>query len=172
MSRDWLNLILVRRAAERKRRQVYRSEMHGQLPFDVKGMDDAVPTIDFTPNRAADPPYSLERTDVDGAVLSFGSLVSARLIVPLWYFHRPTRRFGRPRNFYQIHQRCRCYRFHGGSSDVPRKTDRKDGRHRVGFRQDCRKITYAGSCYPSLSINQHLPCSVICLLARITPEAM
>lgn len=43
--------------------------MHGQLPFDVKGMDDAVPTIDFTPDRAVDPPYSLERIDVDGIVL-------------------------------------------------------------------------------------------------------
>jgi len=43
--------------------------MHGQLPFDIKGMDDAVPTIDFTPDRVADPPYSLERVDVDGIVL-------------------------------------------------------------------------------------------------------
>lgn len=43
--------------------------MHGQLPFDVKGMDDAVPTVDFTPDRVADPPYSLERVDVDGIVL-------------------------------------------------------------------------------------------------------
>lgn len=46
---------------------MYRGEMLGQLPFDVKGMDDAVPTIDFTPNRVADPPYSLERADVEGA---------------------------------------------------------------------------------------------------------
>jgi autophagy-related protein 11 len=43
--------------------------MHGQLPFDVKGMDDAVPTIDFTPERVTDPPYPLERVDVDGIVL-------------------------------------------------------------------------------------------------------
>jgi len=43
--------------------------MHGQLPFDIKGIDDAVPTIDFTPDRVADPPYSLERVDVDGIVL-------------------------------------------------------------------------------------------------------
>lgn len=43
--------------------------MHGQLPFDVKGMDDGVPTIDFSPDRIADPPYSLERMDVDGIVL-------------------------------------------------------------------------------------------------------
>ena len=48
---------------------MYRGEMHGQLPFDVKGMDDAVPTIDFTPDRVPDPPYSLERVDVDGIVL-------------------------------------------------------------------------------------------------------
>lgn len=50
---------------------MYRGEMHGQLPFDVKGMDDVVPTIDFTPERVADPPYSLERIDVDGIVLRF-----------------------------------------------------------------------------------------------------
>lgn len=50
---------------------MYRGEMHGQLPFDIKGMDDAVPTIDFTPDRGADPPYSLERVDVDGIVLRF-----------------------------------------------------------------------------------------------------
>ena len=43
--------------------------MHGQLPFEVKGMDDAVPTIDFSPTRVADPPYPLERVDVDGTVL-------------------------------------------------------------------------------------------------------
>ena len=54
---------------------MYRGEMHGQLPFDVKGMDDAVPTIDFTPNRVTDPPYSLERVDVDGAVPHFSFVV-------------------------------------------------------------------------------------------------
>jgi hypothetical protein len=42
--------------------------MHGQLPFEVKGMGDAVPTIDFSPDRVADPPYSLERVDVNGTV--------------------------------------------------------------------------------------------------------
>jgi len=49
--------------------------MHGQLPFDVKGMDDAVPTIHFTPNRVVDPPYSLERGDVDGTVPHFSFVV-------------------------------------------------------------------------------------------------
>lgn len=47
---------------------MYRGEMHGQLPFEVKGMDDTVPTIDFTPERVPDPPYPLERTDVDGSI--------------------------------------------------------------------------------------------------------
>jgi len=46
--------------------------MHGQLPFDVKGMDDAVPIIDFSPDRVADPPYPLERADVDGSVFHSG----------------------------------------------------------------------------------------------------
>ncbi|KAF9443803.1 putative peripheral membrane protein [Macrolepiota fuliginosa MF-IS2] len=52
-------------AGERKRRQVYRSEVHGQLPFDTRGMDDAVPTIDFSPTGHTDAAYSLERADVD-----------------------------------------------------------------------------------------------------------
>ena len=73
MEIDRISLISARRAAERKRRQVYRGEMHGQLPFDIKGMDDAVPTIDFSPPRVADPPYPLERVDVDGSVQHSGS---------------------------------------------------------------------------------------------------
>ena len=58
------------RAAERKRRQVYRGEVHGQLPFDPKGMEDAVPSIDFSPSggKDADGLYTLERTDVSGTV--------------------------------------------------------------------------------------------------------
>ncbi|KAI0277952.1 hypothetical protein BGY98DRAFT_976913 [Russula aff. rugulosa BPL654] len=55
-------------AAERKRRQVYRGEVHGQLPFDPKGMEDAVPSIDFSTSggKDADSVYNLERTDVSG----------------------------------------------------------------------------------------------------------
>lgn len=57
------------RAAERKRRQVYRGEVHGQLPFDLKGIEDAVPSIDFSPSGGKDPDslYTLERTDVSSA---------------------------------------------------------------------------------------------------------
>lgn len=40
--------------------------MHGLLPFDTKGMDDPVPTIDFSPTGSLDSPYALERVDVDG----------------------------------------------------------------------------------------------------------
>lgn len=63
---------ILPRAAERKRRQVYRGEVHGQLPFDPKGVDDAVPSIDFSPTggKDADSPYTLERTDVSGAFLT------------------------------------------------------------------------------------------------------
>ncbi|KAG2363479.1 putative peripheral membrane protein [Suillus spraguei] len=52
-------------ASERKRRQVYRGEVHGQLPFDTKGMDDVVPTIDFSPSGGKEPSYSLNREDID-----------------------------------------------------------------------------------------------------------
>ncbi|KAG2142447.1 putative peripheral membrane protein [Suillus clintonianus] len=52
-------------ASERKRRQVYRGEVHGQLPFDTKGIDDVVPTIDFSPSGSKEPTYSLNREDID-----------------------------------------------------------------------------------------------------------
>ncbi|CAA7264383.1 unnamed protein product [Cyclocybe aegerita] len=52
-------------ASERKRRQVYRSEVHGQLPFETRGMDDPVPTIDFSPTGGTEAAYSFERSDVD-----------------------------------------------------------------------------------------------------------
>jgi len=63
---------ILPRAAERKRRQVYRGEVHGQLPFDPKGVDDAVPSIDFSASggKDADSPYTLERADVSGAFLT------------------------------------------------------------------------------------------------------
>ncbi|KAL0959683.1 hypothetical protein HGRIS_011381 [Hohenbuehelia grisea] len=53
-------------ASEKKRRQVYRGEVHGQLPFEAKGMDDPVPTLDFSSSATAEFTYSLEREDVDG----------------------------------------------------------------------------------------------------------
>jgi len=60
----------VNRASERKRRQVHRGEVHGQLPFETRGMDDPVPTIDFSPSGNLDAQaYSLEREDVDGTLL-------------------------------------------------------------------------------------------------------
>jgi hypothetical protein len=62
---------ILLRAAERKRRQVYRGEVHGQLPFDPKGMDDAVPSIDFSPSGGnVDSPYTLERTDISSTFSS------------------------------------------------------------------------------------------------------
>lgn len=62
-------------ASERKRRQVYRGEVHGQLPFDTKGMDLPVPTIDFSPSGSTDSAYSLERADVEGFFLMLRELL-------------------------------------------------------------------------------------------------
>ena len=56
----------LRRSNERKRRQAYRNEVQGELPFEVKGLDDTVPSIDFSPSGSNDSPYTLERTDIDG----------------------------------------------------------------------------------------------------------
>ncbi|KAF8903289.1 hypothetical protein CPB84DRAFT_1814678 [Gymnopilus junonius] len=64
-SRSILEVMAKVSASERKRRQVYRSEIHGQLPFETRGMDDPVPTVDFSPYGGMDFVYSFERSDVD-----------------------------------------------------------------------------------------------------------
>ena len=65
----FISLTFLSRAVERKRRQAYRGEVHGQLPFDPKGMDDAVPSVDFSPSgsRDTDSPYTLERAEISSA---------------------------------------------------------------------------------------------------------
>ncbi|PFH49900.1 hypothetical protein AMATHDRAFT_62171 [Amanita thiersii Skay4041] len=70
-------------ANERKRRQVYRGEVHGQLPFDTPGMDDPVPSIDFSPSGNPDPHYSLEREDVEGLLRLFDELEQSASSDPL-----------------------------------------------------------------------------------------
>ncbi|KAF7360793.1 ATG11 domain-containing protein [Mycena venus] len=67
-------------ASERKRRQVHRGEVHGQLPFETRRMDDPVPTIDFSPSGNLDghsESYSLEREDVDGLLRVLDDLEAA-----------------------------------------------------------------------------------------------
>jgi autophagy-related protein 11 len=51
---------------ERKRRQVYRSEVHGQLPFDPRGMDEPAPTMEISTSGGEEPPISMERHDIAG----------------------------------------------------------------------------------------------------------
>ncbi|KAJ6497909.1 hypothetical protein C8R45DRAFT_1130512 [Mycena sanguinolenta] len=64
-------------ASERKRRQVHRGEVHGQFPFETRGMDDAVPMIDFSPSGNQDASYSLEREDIDGLLRVLDDLENA-----------------------------------------------------------------------------------------------
>ncbi|KAF8218322.1 putative peripheral membrane protein [Mycena galopus ATCC 62051] len=64
-------------ASERKRRQVHRGEVHGQLPFETRGMEDPIPTIDFSPSGNLDASYSLEREDVDGLLRVLDDLENA-----------------------------------------------------------------------------------------------
>lgn len=52
-------------SSERKRRQIYRGEVHGQLPFNTTGLDESVPEIDFTPSGGRDVQYTIERGDVE-----------------------------------------------------------------------------------------------------------
>ena len=52
------------RATERKRRQVYRGEVHGQLPFESKGMDEPTPMIEVSTTGHTDSVFSLAREDI------------------------------------------------------------------------------------------------------------
>jgi len=49
---------------ERKQRQIFRGEVHGQLPFDTKGIDDAVPAMEITSTGLGTSGYSIEREDL------------------------------------------------------------------------------------------------------------
>ena len=88
-----VTLTFLSRGVERKRRQVYRGEVHGQLPFDPKGMDDAVPSIDFSPSggRDTDSLYTLERADISSAWR-----ITALLRISDWSFSLSTRSSTRP----------------------------------------------------------------------------
>ena len=63
---------IVSRAAERNRRQAFRGEVHGRLPFDLIGMHDTVPSLNLSLSggRDTDSPYSLERSDIKSAYSS------------------------------------------------------------------------------------------------------
>ncbi|GJJ14937.1 hypothetical protein Clacol_009207 [Clathrus columnatus] len=51
-------------ASERKQRQIYRGEVLGQLPFDLKNMDDPVPAMEVTSTGTTIGNYTIERTDL------------------------------------------------------------------------------------------------------------
>ena len=57
---------MVSRAAEDARRQAFRREVQGQLPFELLGMENA---IKFSPAEVEDTgnPYTLERSDIKGS---------------------------------------------------------------------------------------------------------
>ncbi|KAI0064232.1 putative peripheral membrane protein [Artomyces pyxidatus] len=76
-------------AAERKRRQVYRGEVHGQLPFDARGMDDPVPAIDFSPtgSNESDNPYTLERSDIQGKPTTASAAAAAECFAVIDLLH-------------------------------------------------------------------------------------
>ncbi|KAH7344781.1 hypothetical protein B0J17DRAFT_624081 [Rhizoctonia solani] len=49
---------------ERKRRQVYRSEVHGQLPFEPRGMEEPAPTVEISTSGGEEPVIFMERHDI------------------------------------------------------------------------------------------------------------
>ncbi|TFK46861.1 putative peripheral membrane protein [Heliocybe sulcata] len=52
-------------ANERKQRQIYKGEIQGQLPFDIRGLDDPVPQIDFSRSGNTDSQFTFERSDIE-----------------------------------------------------------------------------------------------------------
>lgn len=68
---------------------MYRGEVHGQLPFETKGMDDPVPSLDFSHGGSTELPYSLERVDVEGRYFSILSLSMHMLTGAVAHISRP-----------------------------------------------------------------------------------
>ncbi|KZS87250.1 hypothetical protein SISNIDRAFT_491213 [Sistotremastrum niveocremeum HHB9708] len=61
-------------AGERKRRQIYRSDVHGQLPFDARGLEDNVPSIEISTVSSSELPYSFERSDIESFFEEMGRI--------------------------------------------------------------------------------------------------
>lgn len=53
-------------ANERKRRQVYRSEVHKQLPFEPRGMEEPAPALEINTTGSQEPEFSITRDDLIG----------------------------------------------------------------------------------------------------------
>lgn len=54
-------------SSEKKRRQIYRGEVHGQLPFDPRIPEEPVPSItDFSTSGGKYSEYAIERKDIEG----------------------------------------------------------------------------------------------------------
>jgi len=75
-------------ASELKHRQVYRAEVHGLLPFETRGMDDPVPTIDFSLSENLDASYALERRDVDGDNIPCVNLLNIDICYRIFLYFR------------------------------------------------------------------------------------
>ncbi|PWN30187.1 hypothetical protein BDZ90DRAFT_229208 [Jaminaea rosea] len=55
-------------ARERKRRGKYRTDVAGQLPWEVKGMDEAPPSLEISTTKSTGLTPELERADIDSLV--------------------------------------------------------------------------------------------------------
>ena len=61
---------MMLRAGEKKRRQIYRGDVQGLMPFDVRGMDDAIPAVEITSILPPDNNFTIGRADIEGMPLT------------------------------------------------------------------------------------------------------
>ncbi|PWN23238.1 hypothetical protein BCV69DRAFT_112785 [Microstroma glucosiphilum] len=59
---------------ERKRRNKYRTSIAGQLPWEVKGMDEAPPSLEISTSRSTETTPELDRQDLQGLLQLIGEI--------------------------------------------------------------------------------------------------
>lgn len=69
-------------SSEKKRRQIYRGEVHGQLPFDPRIPEEPVPSItDFSTTGGKYSEYAIERKDIEGSCFMFSNKLTMTYII-------------------------------------------------------------------------------------------
>lgn len=62
--------LIANRAAEKKRRQIYRSDVQIFMPFEVRTMEQLVPSVEMSVASAPNTQLSLSRSDVESQYFS------------------------------------------------------------------------------------------------------
>jgi hypothetical protein len=67
--------------SEKKKRQIYRSDVQGLMPFEIRGLDDKIPSAELSAHNISEGQFTIARTDIDSGWLS--DLVRCKAVTTL-----------------------------------------------------------------------------------------